>query len=113
MVSILRGLVLNPMLVAFARGLLEAIVLLTILSLIEFLGVTGNLPDWLQPYSGIAILALRQLEGVADQIDPAKQRRRDTLRQAAEDPASHPIQPGDVPTGTQAETDFPPLAPRE
>lgn len=80
--AVFRGLILNPLLVAFARGIAEAAAFAAILTATELV-VAGNLPDYLQPYGALIVLGLRQLEGVADKIDPAKQRRRDELREAA------------------------------
>ena len=81
MFKVLRGLVLNPLLVAFARGLAEALAFTAIAFGIEFFS-DANLSDQLQMWAPLAILLLRQAEGVADKIDPAKQRRRDVLRDA-------------------------------
>jgi hypothetical protein len=98
--SVLRGLVLNPLLVAFARGLLEAAAMAGLLFGIEYFS-TAELPDQLQMWAPIFTLGLRQLEGVFDKIDPAKQRRRDALREAANEAemtggAAGPLNPGDV-----------------
>lgn len=63
----------SPAVVAFLRGLLEAVVLAVLGFLIVALGdVEGG--D-LAPWAPIGLLALRQLEGLADEkIDPTKQR---------------------------------------
>lgn len=100
MLAVLRGLVLNPLLVAFARGLLEAAAMAAILFAGEYV-TGGNLDDGLQMWAPIILLMLRQLEGLADRIDPAKQRRRDALREegaTAEitEGAAGPLNPGDV-----------------
>ncbi len=79
MFDILRGLVLNPILVAAARGILEAAAMAGLITAGEAVAA-GNLPDWVQPYAFIFVFLLRQAEGIADKIDPAKQRRRDLLR---------------------------------
>ena len=81
MFKILRGLILNPVLVGFARGLAEAAAMAALLFAFEFVS-GGNLPDEMQMWVPIITLGLRQLEGIADKIDPAKQRRRDVLRES-------------------------------
>lgn len=78
--AVLRGLVLNPLLVAFARGLLEAALMAGLLFGIDALTSGVGVPDELKIYAPFALLVLRQLEGVVDKIDPMKQRRRDVLR---------------------------------
>jgi hypothetical protein len=76
-VNVLRGLVLNPVLVAFARSLAEAVVFLILYSVADYVVA---LPD-VSPLilAGLPIV-IRTAEGVVDKIDPAKQRRRDVLR---------------------------------
>lgn len=62
-----------PWLVALVRGLLEAAVLAVIGAAIVALGevTAGDLAPW----APVGILALRSLEGIADQrIDPTRQR---------------------------------------
>lgn len=94
----LRGLTLNPVLTAFLRGLLEAVAMLVLYSVADF---ALTLPD-LNPILLMALPAIiRTGEGVVDRIDPAKQRRRDALRDegaAAEitGGAAGPLNPGDV-----------------
>lgn len=62
-----------PAAVAFFRGLLEAILLAIIAVIIDFL-TSADIRD-LAPYSPIALLLLRQAEGIVDQrIDPTVQR---------------------------------------
>lgn len=62
-----------PTLVAFFRGLVEAILLAIIAIIIDFL-TSADIRD-LAPYSPIALLLLRQAEGIVDQrIDPTVQR---------------------------------------
>lgn len=78
----LRGLVLNPVLVAFVRSVVEAMVMAALLVGYEFVA-GGNLDDGLQMWAPLVLLLIRNAEGLADKIDPAKQRRRDELRQAA------------------------------
>lgn len=61
-----------PTVVAFLRGALEAAALAVIGVAITALGdvTTGQLAPW----APVALLALRQLEGVADQLDPTRKR---------------------------------------
>lgn len=109
-IAILRGLVLNPLLVAFARGLAEAVALAAIFVAIEFFsGPVENIPDWLQSVAPLIVLGLRQAEGLADRIDPAKARRRDALRDAAVEAGdpSTALQAGDVKDKTAAEMGAP------
>lgn len=77
----LRGLILNPILVAFARGLLESAVMGGLVFAADYAS-SDRLPDEYKLYGPLAVLVIRQLEGVADKIDAAKQRRRDVLRQS-------------------------------
>lgn len=69
--DLLRGLTTPAWAVGVARGLLEAIVLAVLAYLVTWLG-GGDLPEWLIPWAPAMILILRSLEGLADQIDPAK-----------------------------------------
>ena len=98
-IAILRGLVLNPLLVAFARGLAEAAAMAGLLFALDFVA-GGHLPEEYKLFAPMILLGLRQLEGVVDRIDPAKQRRRDALRAEAnyaENPATTSVlNPGDV-----------------
>ena len=82
--DVLRGIVLNPVLTAFARGVLEAGLMAAVVTAGEYVA-GGNLPDELQPYAGLLIMILRTGEGMVDKIDAAKQRQRDAIR---EDPAA-------------------------
>lgn len=78
--DVLRGLVLNPVLTAFARGLLEAVAFLVLYSVADYV---VTLPD-INPLILVALPTLvRTGEGVVDKIDSAKQRQRDALRQEA------------------------------
>lgn len=100
-IAILRGLVLNPRLVAGARGLLEAGIMAVILLASDATFLNSTLPDGLHALIPTIVLALRFAEGHMDAIDPSKQRRRDALRQegaAAEITAgaAGPLDPGDV-----------------
>lgn len=78
LLDILRGIVLNPVLTAFARGLAEAVAFLILYSVADFV---LTLPD-VNPILLAALPTLiRTGEGWIDKIDAAKQRQRDTLRQ--------------------------------
>jgi len=74
LIDAFRGLHLPPWVVALVRGFAEAVVFAGILFLINYLDA-GDVPDDLRVWAPILVLLLRQLEGVADQIDPAKRRR--------------------------------------
>ena len=96
-VAVLRGLVLNPLLVAFARGLLESAGMAAILFASDYIA-SDALPNEYKAFVPLGTLGLRMLEGIWDRVDPAKQRRRDALREEAvfaESPASK-LEPGDV-----------------
>lgn len=100
-IAVLRGLVLNPRLVAFARGLVEAAVMGALVIAGDMLVSGDGIPDEYRFLVPLATLTVRFLEGHADAIDPAKKRRRDTLREegaAAEvsNGAAGPLDPGDV-----------------
>ena len=82
--AVLRGLVLNPPMVAFARGALEAGVMAILVYGSDATYLKDALPEEWKPFAPLAVLVLRQAEGFADKIDPAKKRRRDELRDAAE-----------------------------
>lgn len=76
--DILRGLNLPPFLVSLARGLIEAAIIGALGAAVIFLGEIdiSQLPDGIGPVGlGIAVWVLRALEGLADQIDPAKVRK--------------------------------------
>lgn len=99
--NVFRGLVLNPRLVAFARGSAEAFVMGLILILSDATWLGEQLPEILKPLIPMIVLGLRMVEGHADAIDPAKQRRRDALRGEAATAeitggAAGPLNPGDV-----------------
>lgn len=80
-IKVLRGLVLNPLVVAFARGMLEAAAMAAIVFGIDW-AMSDQVPEALKLWVPMITLGLRQLEGLADKIDPAKQRRRDVLRES-------------------------------
>lgn len=63
---------MSPALVAFLRGLAEAVILAAIGVAITALSevTAGDLAPW----TPVALLALRQLEGVVDQIDETRKR---------------------------------------
>ena len=69
----LRGIGIPAWLVGLARGIVEAAVLAGILVLISWL-TTADLGSY-AALAPIAILALRTVEGMADNIDPSKKRR--------------------------------------
>ena len=102
--NVFRGLVLNPLLVAFARGSAEAFVMGVLLIISDATYLEGVLPDELMAFIPLIVLTLRQAEGVADKLDPAKQRRRDALREGAVEAevsggTTGPLNPGDVQDG--------------
>lgn len=77
LLDILRGIVLNPVLTAFARGLLESVAFLVLYAVADFV---VTLPD-VSPLILLAIPTIvRTGEGVIDKIDSAKQRQRDAIR---------------------------------
>lgn len=98
--DILRGLVLNPVLVAFARGVVEATVFFAVYLVGDAIAA-GELADEVGQLGPFILLGLRTIEGVIDRIDPAKQRRRDALREEAvhaelSNGTAGPLNPGDV-----------------
>ena len=98
--KVLRGLVLNPLLVATFRGMLEAAAMAAIVVLGDQMA-SGNVPDEFKMWIPLGTLGLRVVEGLADKIDPAKKRRRDTLREEAvvaeiTGGTAGPLNPGDV-----------------
>lgn len=92
-IAVLRGLVLNPLLVGFARDVLESAAMAAILLASDATFLDGVVPESLKVYIPLIVMALRTTEAAADKIDPAKQRRRDALREAD---TTGPLQPGDV-----------------
>jgi len=73
--KVLRGIDMPPVVVAVARGVLEAAVMGALVALVSAVGAF----DWgdkayLVP---VALLGLRTVEGFADHIDPAKTRKPD------------------------------------
>jgi hypothetical protein len=104
LLAILRGLVLQPKLVAAARGAVEGLLTLLIMIVTDS-ATSGEIREAYPVIAPFIVIALRFLEGVVDSIDPAKERRRVALaeeafhteRQAAEGrtPAG-PLLPGDV-----------------
>lgn len=61
-----------PWAVGLARGILEAVVMAVLVGLALFL--TNQPPAAVVPFTPFLLLILRYLEGLADNIDPAKQR---------------------------------------
>jgi hypothetical protein len=69
--AVLRGTALPPALVGLARGLVEAAVMAGLVELAVLFQQTEWANAWWAP---ILWLAVRQLEGGADHIDPSKPR---------------------------------------
>lgn len=72
--EVVRGIAAPAWLAGTARGLLEAAALAAIVAAVAFL-TGGEAPADLQVFAPLFIWIGRTLEGFADQIDPAKQRR--------------------------------------
>lgn len=71
MLELIRGVVTSPWIVGLARGVAHAAISAGLLFAVGAL--SGNdVPAALVPFVPILIAALRGLEGVADQLDPAK-----------------------------------------
>ena len=98
-IATLRGLTLSPLIISFARGTLEAAAFAAIIVGYEALA-SADLPAEVQPFAFVGVLGLRMVEGFADRIDPAKQRRRaelkDAAQVAAQDESMTKINEGDV-----------------
>ncbi len=77
--DVLRGIVLNPVLTAFARGTAEAAVFLILYSVMDAVA-SGQLADQVGQAGPFILIVGRTLEGVVDKIDTAKQRQRDAIR---------------------------------
>lgn len=98
LIAALRGLTLNPVLTAFLRGLAEAIAMLVLYAAADY---ALALPD-INPMILVVLPTLvRTGEGLVDRIDPAKQRRRNALREEAAAAeitggAAGSLDPGDV-----------------
>lgn len=75
MLNKLRGIRTPAWLTALLRGLGEAVVFALIYAASDALS-TGDLPDSVQAYGPLLVLALRMAEGMADHVDPLKVRRR-------------------------------------
>ena len=71
--DILRGLTTAPWLVALMRGLVEAVVLAALFFVASWL-TSSDVPTQLVPLVPLLLTVIRTIEGLADQIDPAKQR---------------------------------------
>lgn len=80
--DVLRGIILNPVLTATARGAAEAIAFILLYSAADYVTANG-LPDELGQFTPFVVLGIRMLEGVIDKIDLAQQRQRDVLREHA------------------------------
>jgi len=71
LLALLRGLDFAPLAVSLARGVLEAAVMA---GLVEGLVLFGQ-TEWGDSWWAVAVIyGIRQLEGLADHIDPAKRR---------------------------------------
>jgi len=75
MTTILRGLGIAPWIVGLARGVLEAAIIAGFEQLLLALDAV-NIPGELQWIIPVAVLVIRKLEGLADQIDPVKRSSR-------------------------------------
>lgn len=71
MFDLIRGVFTSPWIVGIARGVLHAALSAGLLFGIGALSGT-DVPAALVPFVPILIAALRGLEGVIDQLDPAK-----------------------------------------
>ncbi len=71
----LRGIRTPAWLTALMRSVVEAALFASTAVLIDWLQ-QGGLPDHLTIYGTVAILLLRNVEGILDEIDPVKKRRR-------------------------------------
>jgi hypothetical protein len=63
----------DPVWTALARGVIEAAVMAALMVLALF--ITAAPPAAIVPFAPLLLAAVRWLEGVVDQIDPAKVRR--------------------------------------
>lgn len=75
----LRGIRLNPVLTAFARGVAEAAAFLVLYSVMDAIA-SGDLANEVGQWGPIILVGFRSIEGVVDKIDTAKQRQRDAIR---------------------------------
>lgn len=71
MFDLVRGIFTSPWIVGLARGVLHAALSAGLLFGVAALS-GSNVPAALIPFVPILIAALRGLEGVVDQLDPAK-----------------------------------------
>lgn len=74
MLDWLRGLHTPPWLVGLTRGAAEAVALVLLAELGAWLA-GANVPNGLRLWAPVLVLALRELEALADQLDPEKRRR--------------------------------------
>ena len=74
MLNLLRGLDFPPALVGLLRGAIEAGAIAAIGAIIIVLS-DADLPEEWKFAIPLAVQGLRFLEGLADQVDPSKQRR--------------------------------------
>lgn len=73
MLDALRGLRFDPWVTGLLRALAEAAVMAVLIVLALFL--TSAPPAAIVPFVPVLLAIIRWLEGLADQIDPAKVRR--------------------------------------
>lgn len=71
MIDLVRGVFTSPWIVGLARGVLHAAISAGLLFLTAALS-GSDVPAALVPFVPVLIAALRGLEGVVDQLDPAK-----------------------------------------
>jgi hypothetical protein len=71
--DLFRGLHIEPIYVALARAAVEAAAMAVLIVLALF--ITSAPPAAIVPFVPILLAIIRWLEGVVDQIDPAKSRR--------------------------------------
>lgn len=71
MFDLIRGVFTSPWIVGLVRGVAHAALSAGLLFLVSALSGT-DVPAALIPFVPILIAALRGLEGVVDQLDPAK-----------------------------------------
>lgn len=93
--KLLKGEEAAPLLVNFARSVLESAALLVIVMLGDFLVSALDFGTWETLAPSAIMLAVSQLKGVADQIDPGKVRANDNAVRLTEGRAVPPVLPGE------------------
>jgi len=71
LLALLRGLDFTPIAVSLARGVLEAAVMAGLVEVLVLFQQTEWADAW---WAVVVVYGIRQVEGVADHIDPAKNR---------------------------------------